>query len=319
MNFYLLILVQVCLVDLTFSSTYDNWATGQAPKASWDDDPRYDLTWKEPQAKLDALVGGEVLEPNETLELLKILDEKYKIRGDEDSLGKHRRIKDLLSVSELDEGNCDQSIKLIGKLQGWNSAFPNVLAYLRHYEEAQYEICSEKLLGNLRKEVATLPGSIEQVLDRLKTSTIQANSQKSVKESLFKSDNDAIINGVVEFMKRELDPIPVEDPNVESVFKTKFDGLIKKPCETLVGKWPIKIAEFKILSQEKELVKRLDPLAIKWLENYYLCSSIYGSSDLIRDASMVSILNRDHRSENKQMGKKQANCLNCLGGLLVKE
>lgn len=274
MRFYLLVLVQTCLVSLSISES-----------------------WPELETKLDAYAGW--LEPSETLKLLETLEGRFKVGNDEESKRKHKRIKTLLHISEINKKKCEYyslvTFKLIDEQLSLNVNHNNVLTFLKHYRDAQYEMCHETLFENLKEDVESLPSSFGSNLDNLKRSILRLNKLERNREDLLSGiSRDMIRESIIDIIERQLGPFAERIGRIrdgEEVVKKEFDKLIQEPCNRLAGKKPLKIQEFKILSSEREIVKKFDPFVRSWLENYNLCLNMIGDQgdglDLLRDSSSV--------------------------------
>lgn len=67
-------LLSICLIEVVLAGKlFDG-----NPQASFDNDPRYDTSWMELDAKLHSQ-DRRLLDPEETLNILKTLEGKYKI------------------------------------------------------------------------------------------------------------------------------------------------------------------------------------------------------------------------------------------------
>lgn len=318
MKFFLLILVsalQICFscVGLVFATTFGK------PEASWDGDPRYDLSWQEPQAKLDA-DDGTVLSPDQTLNLLKSLEEKYKIRGDEESKNKYERVQSLLKIAELSAKPCsqipDNVFELVQKQLSLDGRYPNVLAYLKHHRNILYETCRQVMIEDLKRDVDTLPRSFEYIFKGLKHSMVWSNLQEPTRQTLFDISQQAIQDGVIDYMDRQLDPFRekvVKARDGKQVFKVEFERLIIRPCTRLAVDKPFRIGKFKILSDDKDIVKEFDPFVRSWLENYNLCSNIIhysGGVDLLQEISLNTLSSKNKKPSS--MKRMWWLCKNCI-------
>lgn len=83
---------------------------------------------------------GEILDPSETSRLLKILEEKYLIRRDEESVKKYNRVLDLLEMARI-SNLCqipEAIFKKIDRELSLDQMYPDVVAFLDHHREIQF-------------------------------------------------------------------------------------------------------------------------------------------------------------------------------------
>lgn len=305
----------------------------RAPQTSWDDDPRYDLSWVEFHEKLFA-VDGQVLDPIDTLNLLESLENKYKIRRDEESIEKYKQIRGLLHIAELNDEKCEHSketFKIIDEQFIQNKEYPNVVAYLSQCGYAQYLICEKILTDRLETDVEQLPTSTRANLEKLKESMIATNIDEPILKQLFLiKDRELLIKGIAHYMGRQLLPLVskiVNNDDGPSIYYNKFDELIKEPCDK-VGK--INIREIQTMAKYEIMLEKSSPFVRKWTENINLCSSIIGGTvrdmSLLPPSSFQAFLRNNkqlkiHRprdrlpvaSEKKPKKKGKFSLLSCLG------
>lgn len=271
-------------------SSLVNCSTGE-PQTSWDGDPRYDLSWVEFHEKLFA-TDGQVLDPIDTLDLLKSLENKYKIRRDEESIGKYKQIRGLLHAAELNDEKCEHSkatFEIIDEQFVQNKLYPNVVAYLSECRDAQYLICEKILTERLETEVEQFPISIGANLEKLKESMMATKIDEPIWKLLFSiGDRELLVKGIAHYMRRQLLPLVskiVNNDDGPSIYYAEFEKLIKEPCDK-VGK--INIQEIQTMAKYEIMLEKFSPFVRKWLENTNLCSSITGGTE--RDKSLLPSL-----------------------------
>lgn len=249
--------------------------SGHDEQASFDNDLSYDTTWIEPHTKVFSQVGP-ALKPSETLELLKVLDEKYKIRKDEDSIKKHEQVVELLEVSRVEEEKCltyYTEYKILQEMLDDNWFLPNLVDYLQHYNQELFKLCNGHLLKFLKQDVAKLPEGTEGFLELLKQVMAAASAQESKTGDYLIHDTPTLTRGIVLFLEKTSSLGGKEQ--AQELFK-EYDLSIRKPCMIVKKTIQSSIAEFEMLRNSDQFVNQFDPLAIEWLDNYDVCMSIVG-------------------------------------------
>lgn len=317
MKSYFVASILICILQGVFGSS------GFSPQVSWDGDPRYDMSWKEFHDKVYAR-DGDMLDPSETLRLLKILEEKYKIRHDEESVLKYKRVMELLNIASLNSNKCErpnETFKNIGYELSCNQAFVNVVAFLNHYKDEQFNICRQTLSEKLQYDVELLPKSYGDNLQELKESILNSiSNDQSMRRKAFRAlDQSLAVKGVANYLERKLDPFVtrvLEAHNGVNVYNKEFDKLIREPCDRIAtGDKQIRVQEIRILSNNEEILDRLDLFSRNWLENYNLCYGLTLDGDRyinrVRDQSLSILLKNTRPVQKKQDGDRT--CLSCIG------
>lgn len=293
--------------------------SGGEPQLSWDGDPRYDLSWVEFHQKLYA-VDREVLDPIETLDLLKILEEKYKIRRDEESIEKYKKIRGLLHIAELSDEKCEHTIEtfnIMNEQFNLNKQYPNIVAFLDQCRDAQYIICEKVLIERLEDDVKQLPQWYEQNLEELKASMVVASIFDPIKKQVFRTSNPVLLmQGIAHFLERKLFPFATKVVNAGdgvTVYIDKFNDLIKKPCYDITEN--LRIQEVKTMEKDERSLEKLNTFARKWLEDFNLCLSIMNNSDHINQLRSSSLLMLLNKNQEARIRKEEVN----LPPLKIKE
>lgn len=320
MKFYLLACLEICLLQVILArKLFDG-----IPQASWDGDPRYDLTWKEFHDKVYAF-KGEILDPSETLRLLEILEEKYKIRCDEESVIKYNQVLNLLEIARI-SNQCEipeATFRKIDRELSYNRIYPNVAAFLDYHRRIQYHACEQRLNDKLLQDVELLPKSIGDNLQQLKESIVAANPNEQLRERAFEASNQAlIVQGVANYLEKQLNPFVkrvLEGHDGINVYNMEFKKLIKEPCERIAtGDKQISVYELRLVSDNKEMLEKFSPFSRNWLENFNLCRSIISGinryTNEICDLSLSLLLKKTRPATlQKKIKKISKSCLSCIG------
>lgn len=318
MKLYLVVSLLIQSIQVISSETF---ARG---KASWDDDPRYDTTWVEPHDKVYALKGGEVLNPSETLKLLKVLEGKYVIRKDDESVSKLKDVEDLLSFAEIVEGPCvkpDETFKSIALTLRRHASRPNIVAFLKHYRDIQFSNCRVILNNNLQYDIELLPNSMRDALMKLKESVEALNPNQNLKEHAFMNLRSSLyFKPIEQLLENQLNPFferVYENRNGLYDYNREFNNLIKEPCIRIALEKPIRITEYKFLAEDEEMLKKFDSFTMDWLGCYNICSVISADGEKylnrIRDLILSDLLKYTRPPITVQEVKKtKKGCFSCV-------
>lgn len=314
MRVHLIASLLICLVQVT---------PGEGgPKASWDGDPRYDTTWVEFHRKVYAL-GGEVLDPSETLELLRILESKYEIRRDEESVSKYKRVRELLKIAEMNQEKCEKPSEIFESIAyeiSCNHPYVNLMAFLNYYRNIQVENCKEMLNNKLQIDIELLPKSVVDSIRKFKESVLVANTDNQLKERAFIfASGDSIVNGVAHYLEHQLSPFVervLEGRNGVGLYNREFNKLIREPCTMITVEKPISVKEYRLIARDREMLKKFDPFALEWLENYNLCLAIIHGGERncgrTRDLSLSKLLKSVRPTTVERATKKEKGCFSCI-------
>lgn len=266
------------------------------------------IDWKKLDKKV-YLLSGDILDPSETLGLLKILEKQYSTLKGEKSTSKHQSIKNLLRITEMIQEQCeniDKTFEIIYREFSFNSRYPNLVAFLTHYRDIQFSICQETLNNRLQHDIELLPKSIGDNFKKFKESVLAANPFDYPRGQIFKiSDRNLLIKGIAHYLEQQQNTFDEKLVNAHSrvdIYKIKFDNLIREPCNRIMNTEPISVQEYRVLARDTEMVRKLGSFAREWMENSNLCYSIFngeGGINTIRDFSMVHLFRTSQRNNNR--------------------
>lgn len=290
-SYYLFALLLTCLFRPALAASGSDNLLESNPKASWDNDLRDDSSWTEYDTKLYAK-GGQVLDPKETLDILRILEEKLK-----GSIRKYKDVYALLNIADVSRTNCEELPKILDLIdlkRHENLDYQNIVAFLDKQKIDHYLNCQQSLHENSQQISKILPDLIGQNFERLKESMVEV--MPIIQDQVFRTSyRELLAEGAANFLKNQ--PVPAKElfrsrESRENLYKQKFDELVNEPCKKFleIGRDTYKV--FRSLSKDKRILKSFDPFVRKWLENYNLCYSISDNqreADLIR-ASSTSLL-----------------------------
>lgn len=226
---------------------------------------------------------GDVLKPSETLNVLKTLDQKYKNRDDAESLKIHESIVDLINAGDMNEEKClyfYMEYSILRRSHSTNENYPNIINYINHNKDTLFSMCKEPLLAKLRQDVKQLPDYVEGFFELLRESMLEADHENQIRHSIFLISDDRILQeGIINYLRlisAPLFPRASDKENGYAYFKVEYDLSVKYPCYLVTKKLDSVMSDFFLISQDDNMLEKMHPFAMFWLENFNLCTRITG-------------------------------------------
>lgn len=223
------------------------------------------------------------LRPSETLGILKTLDNEFKPENGVESSNEHKDIVQLLNAGEITEDKClsfYMEYMILQELLLANSNFPNIVDYLEYNKDALFSICKQSLLNKLKEDVEKLPEYIEGFFGLLINSMLEADTDNKLENSRFLIPYEDILKkGIIGFLEKTSGPlIPrvLDEDEGRMFFEREYDSSIRKPCYIVKKQIQSIMTDFYTLSHDENMLKKFDPFAVLWLENFNACMSIVG-------------------------------------------
>lgn len=227
--------------------------------------------------------GNKSLEPSQTLDLLKVLNEQCKTHLHGEATRKRKEVIACLDVGRVGRERCENLYELYKKafyLLKIEEKSPNLTSFLNHYKEEQFSLCHDYLLNKLKKAIEELPQELVEKLELLKekVSQINGNSKDRLNNLSIRQD----LGKATLLYLKDIDGLNLEQLahslDAREAFSKIFDSQIKIPCIKTMATLYTALKEYQLVTVEEEKLDQLVPaVAQNWLQNYNVCSSIVSS------------------------------------------
>lgn len=256
--------------------------------------------WKIDHYKVFA-TRGRPIEPNEVRLMLDRLARGYEGRTDRESITRGIRVNKLLEASYLSDNNCNMKYFTgLDKLIEQYSPFKvNVIPYLKHCGDLQFDECHEGFNRGLMKVVDELSDEtkshVTMLMDMAKThANIAENSSREARFLLIcHQDNlassiNSYLRALTIYSNNNLRVMGKED---RLSYYRSFESAIKIPCDEVERKM-----EFQLCVYDEKFHLTLDESGDYWLMIAIMCRVISKGIDYLAERVRAISLKQNNAS-----------------------